>query len=540
METLMRMRKRSALALALSAGVLSGCLDLDVVSNQGAPTAEQVLTEPAEIQLVVAGTWSTLWNYLENNTSSHYAMGAMGHEWTSGNATLIQYTQLEPRTQYPNDYSLNNRFVSQNPWYAIYEGIDNATQTLRQMEGRGVRLMLLEEGDSIATDKTDRARAFAYYTQGALYGIIALTYDQASVSLHTTDKSDPDWWAYKPYTEIAQVAIAQLEKSVQVAQAAPPFVIPGTWTGGTPIDNALLVRMAHYQMARIKAYLPRTPAERRDVSQGGIVNWAQVIAHTNQAITQDFLVTLITGGRVSDYTRYMNSQGTMVTDPRVYGPADASGNYAEWQAKPVSERNKFLVSTYDRRITNRNADGTPNPTSSGTYFRYVATCCGATWQSYQTGFYVWQRNGNPVRWNTGNKVHMALDEMNLIRAEGFLRTGQAEQALPLINRTRVANGQLPPVTLDGVPGTLQTCAPRNYAGTACGTLLDALHHERVIELYGLNNYRAWWDRRGFGTLSVGTYTQLPVPVRELQALGTPFYTTGGTQGSSADGVLQVR
>lgn len=537
----MRMRKRSALALALGAGLLSGCLDLDIVSNQGAPTAEQVLTEPAEIQLVVAGTWSTLWNYLENNPSSNRAVGAMGHEWISGNATLIQSTGLEPRTQYPNDYSLTSRFVSQNPWYAIYEAIDNASQALKQIEGKGVRLMLIDEGiDTVRTDKTDRARAFAYYTQGALYGIIALTYDQASVSLHTTDKTRDDWWAYKPYPEIAQVAIAQLEKSIEVAQAAAPFVIPGGWTGGTPLDNQGLIRLAHYQLARIKAYLPRTPGERRDVSQGGMVNWAQVIAHTNASITQDFLVTLTSGGRESDYTRYMNSQATMVTDPRVYGPADVSGNYAEWQAKPVSERSKFLVSTYDRRITNRNADGTPNPASSGTYFRYVATCCGATWQSYQTGFYVWHRNGNPVRWNTGNKVHMSVDEMNLLRAEGFLRTGQLQQAVDIVNRTRVTNGQLPPVTVDGVPGTLQTCVPRNYAGTACGTLLDALHHERMIELYGLNSYRAWWDRRGFGTLAVGTYTQLPVPVRELQALGQPFYTTGGSQGSSADGVLQVR
>lgn len=530
----MRMRKGSALALALSAGVLSGCLDLDVVSNQGAPTAEQVLTEPAEIQLVAAGTWSTLWNYLENNTSSHYAMGAMGHEWISGNATLIQYTGLEPRTQYPNDYSLNNRFVSQNPWYAIYEGIDNATQVLMQLETRGVRLMLIDEGETERTDKTDRARAFAYYTQGALYGIIALTYDQASVSLHTTDKTRDDWWAYKPYTEMANVAIGQLEKSIQIAQSTAPFVIPGAWTGGTPIDNAMLVRMAHYHMARIKAYLPRTPAERRDVSQGGIVNWAQVIAHTNAAITENFMVNLATGGRVSDYTRYMNSQATMVTDPRAYGPADVSGNYAAWQAQPVAERSKFLVTTTDRRITGA------TPTTSGKYFRYVATCCGATWQSYMTGFYVWHRNGNPVRWNTGSKVHMSLDEMNLLRAEGYLRTGQLQQAVELINRTRVANGELPPVTIEGVPGTTQSCVPRNYAGTACGTLLDALHHERVIELYGLNNYRAWWDRRGFGTLSVGTYTQLPVPVRELQALSQPFYTTGGTQGSSADGVLQVR
>jgi hypothetical protein len=534
----MNMKKRSAVAVALSALLTTGCLDLDVVANQASPTAEQVLSDANELQLVVAGTWSTVWHYMQHNPSSFFAMGAIGHEWVSGNATLLNSTFTEPRTSYPNDYALSSRFVSQNPWYAMYEGIDNATQALKIIEKDGMRLMLMDEGETTPSDKTDRARAFAYYTQGVLYGMFALTYDQASVSLHTTDRSKPDWWHYQPYTEIAKVAIGQLQKTIEVAQTAQPFVIPGTWTGGTEINNALLVEMAHYHIARIMAYLPRTPAERRDISAGGIVDWQKVIDHADKAIKQDFIVTLASTGRVAEHVRYHNSQGITVTDPRVYGPADISGAYADWIAKPVSERNRFLVRTHDRRITGATATGEPNPTSNGTYLRYTATCCGATWQSYMFGHYVWHRMGG--RFNTGTKVHLAVDEMRLLKAEAHLRRGSLQAAADLINVTRVNNGKLPPVTVSGVPGGMDSCVPRTYDGKACGTLLDALHHERVIELLGLHNFRSWWDRRGFGTLAPGTYTQLPIPVRELQALGNAFYTTGGAAGSAADGILQVR
>lgn len=533
--------RRSTLAFGLGAAVLSaGCVDLDVVSNQSDPSAEQVLSDAAELQLVVAGSWGTVWSYLENNMNVGYAMGSIGHEWSSGNATIVHYGGFEPRTQYPNDYGLNNRFVSQNPWYSIYEAIDNVTQAFKMIENDGVRIRVPDQGEELATatDKTDRVRAFGYYTQGVLYGILALTYDQASVSLHTTDRSDPNWWAYKPYNEIAQVAIAQLTKSIEIAQSAAPFTIPETWMGGHGVDNAGLARLAHTHIARIMAYLPRTPDQRRDVSNGGIVDWNKVVTHANAGIQSDVIATLSSTGLNASFIRYQGSPTIMVADPRLYGPADISGAYRDWVAKPLSERNMFRVETDDRRITGATESGEPNPTAHGTYFRYTATCCAASWPDYMRGHYIWYRNGN--RWNTGTKVHLSIDELKLLKAEASYRLGDLAGAAALINPTRVNNGKLPPVTAAGVPGNLDRCVPRTLDGTACGSLLDALHHERMIELAGLNNYRSWWDRRGFGSLIEGTYTQLPVPVRELQALGVPFYTTGGTAGSSADGVFQVR
>jgi hypothetical protein len=89
----------------------------------------------------------------------------------------------------------------------------------------------------------------------------------------------------------------------------------------------------------------------------------------------------------------------------------------------------------------------------------------------------------------------------------------------------VANGQLPPVTADGVPQH-GDCVPRKATG-ACGDLWDALMYEKHLETMGVISQLSWYDRRGWGTLAKGTLTQLPIPGRELETLGMPLYTFGG-------------
>jgi hypothetical protein len=535
----MKIKRLPILAVACAAWLVTGCVDLDIVSNQTSPTAQQVLSEPAELQLVVAGTWAGgTWRHLQDNGSSIYGMGGLGLEWTSAHSTFGHYSlEPQPRSAYPNDYSLSNRFLAQNPWYAIYESIDDANQALIQLEQKGMRLRVWDEGEQEATgadeptDKTNRARAFAYYNMGAMYGIYALTYDQATVSLPDTDRRQANWWHHRPYTEIAQVAIDQLKKSMEIAQANAPITYPATWMGNE-VDGQQLIRMAHTHIARIMAYLPRTPAERRDKSKGGIVDWQAVINHANQGITEDYIVTQTPGGLRSLQIAYQRTLGYMIADPRLYGPADVSGAYEAWINADLADRNRFQVVTPDRRITGA------TPTSTGKYFRYRSSGVPGSWPGYNQSYYQWSR-ADQVYYN-GPKTHLSTVELNLLKAEAHYRLGNMQQAADLVNLSRVANGELPPVTVNGAPGDINSCVPRTFDGRECGTLLDALHHERMIELAGLNTYRSWWDRRGFGTLSVGTPTQLPIPTRELQALGMEFYTFGGDRESSADGILKVR
>jgi hypothetical protein len=76
------------------------------------------------------------------------------------------------------------------------------------------------------------------------------------------------------------------------------------------------------------------------------------------------------------------------------------------------------------------------------------------------------------------------------------------------------------------------CVPRTKDG-ACGSLMDALIYERMIELAFVDPIRGWADRRGFGTLTTGTIIHLPLPYEQQRILDIPFYTYGGTGPGSA-------
>jgi hypothetical protein len=67
-------------------------------------------------------------------------------------------------------------------------------------------------------------------------------------------------------------------------------------------------------------------------------------------------------------------------------------------------------------------------------------------------------------------------------------------------------------------------------GVTCGTLIQALMYERLLEIAGLDDIIGYADSRGWGRLPRGTFIHLPIPGRELEALGLPNYSFGGVGG----------
>jgi hypothetical protein len=126
---------------------------------------------------------------------------------------------------------------------------------------------------------------------------------------------------------------------------------------------------------------------------------------------------------------------------------------------------------------------------------------------------------------------MTVTEMNLLKAEALIRLGRADEAVPLINLSRVANGGLPPVTIDGPPDE-PGCVPRKLDGS-CGSLWDALRYEKRIEGAGVDATTAYFDARGWQTLVVNSFVHLPIPGAELETLQLPNYTFGGGLAGSA-------
>ena len=227
---------------------------------------------------------------------------------------------------------------------------------------------------------------------------------------------------------------------------------------------------------------------------------------------------LRTAGRPSDFGR-----------PAYWliGPADSTNGFINWVATPTANRLGFQLRTKDRRI-----QGTGGPATPGKYVGYnqndIFTASRGT---YRFSHYYFLRFGTGTSWQNGPQPAMTVTEMDLLKAEALIRLNRAAEAVPLINKSRVANGVLPPVTIDGPPNE-PGCVPRKLNGN-CGSLWDALRYEKTIEMLGVSAVTTFFDRRGWQELPENSLLQLPVPGRELGTLQLPLYTFGGPGGEAS-------
>lgn len=527
--------KRSQLFSVLLLLLFGGCQDL-LVNNVTDPDRGAALSEAAAVQNLIASSWVSIWAVGQDQSGSAARILGYADEGTANHRELIDYAS-EPRGAFPNSQVGAARTLTEAPWYEIYAGAANAMDGLRAIQENQLQLPS-GDGASSPAAANARAEAFAWFTHGVLYSYLGMIFDQASTADLTTDLTDPSQLGYRPYPEVQAFAIRSLEKVISLAEAAPSFRTPASWMGGVSVDNAGLARLAHSYIARSLVYTARNPAERQ------AVDWARVIRHIDAGIQEDFAVQMTTGGLNSAYLRYLMQflAQRWAVDYRLIGPADVSGSYASWLATPEGAREPFVVVTADRRISGVDESGSLAPQEPGKYIRWTdAAIYVGTGDTYLQSDYKWYRfDEGEFPWREARNPLVTVDEMNLLRAEALLRTGDRAGAAELINLTRVGNGELPPVTAEGVPGDLSSCVPRTQDGSACGSLIDALHHERLIEGMGLDVWLTWLNRRGFGTLQEGTFEQLPVPARELQSFGLDVYTFGGGGIFSADADLTVQ
>ena len=529
-------------ALVTVALLATACMDLDVV-NENEPDRNRALSDPVDVEALAGSNFVILYTRLHRSDSWINPLSPMGDEFTAtyaNNATLE--VANEPRIQLNNTPGTDASDISRNGWSDINSIVVNSNEVLAAIAGG----MVIETPDANGepADNTQRARGFAYLMRGIGYGYLANVWDKASVITHEdTLPADPAALnafvieRHKPYPEVLAQAVADLDSAIAIFQRNN-VTLPDHWIPTRAYTSADLVRIANSYIARFMVYNARTPTERNQV------NWQRVLTATAAGITADF-GPILQPGVLSSSTFLSRAQtaGTFVmrADYKLVGPADVSGNFQNWLRTPVHQRTRFNITTPDRRITGA------TPTSSGTYFRYRADDNGfrSDRGTYNFSAYQWfRRAGNS---NTGTLIMFGVDELRLLRAEAFLRTGNTVEAANLVNVSRTRTQRIGATTFPGLPavtptGVLQTttCVPRNAQG-ACGTLAEALMYERMIEAAGSDPVRAWLDSRGWGRLPEGTILHLPIPGRELQSLQLPLYTFGGVggQGAAARGMWDL-
>jgi starch-binding outer membrane protein, SusD/RagB family len=501
--------------------LLAGCVDLDVI-NPNEPDRERVLATPGDVQSLISTSFQL---YFDNaqQTNPNIPNAAMADNITGGffDFGVFDMTE-EPRVTFDAS-PLNTRgFVGRAPWSRLYPVLSNVNDGLFAID-QGLRITTGPAG----ADETPRALAFGKFVQGITLGYLALYYDQAIIVTEDTDIEQMDPRAFVPYPEVQAEALKILDEAIAIAQANT-FLIPGSvdWVNGVPLSNADLVRLINTYKARLLAYMPRGWDDRM------AVDWAEVLRLIDAGITEDFAPEgqlLVWEG---NYRRLLARVRTLRSDHvrpdyRALGPADVSGRFQTWISTPSEDRTPFQIVSPDRRI-----HGAAGPTAEGKYFGYAANNIWPAGRgTYRWSHYYWHREGLGDSWHVGRQVVIARTEMDLLKAEALIRLNRAAEAVPLVNLTRVAAGELPPVTLDGPP-LGDDRVPRKHDG-ACGSLWDALIHERQLELMGREGSVMWWDFRGLNRLQEGTLVHFPVSGIEMENLGLRVYTFGGVGGDGA-------
>jgi hypothetical protein len=510
------MRRLTRILGAAALAAAGACQDL-AVENPNEPDRERATRQPTSAESFVASSFRSWWPVAGHDDYPSWALATISREITSGFADFGQLElSAEPRSSWNNSPVNARNNVSEEPWYGLYSTISSVNDALVAIDDG------LVIGDAA---RTARTKAVGKFMQGISHGYLALYFDQAIVVDETVLLDTITSPTFVPYDQVADAAIAQLDAAITTAGTAN-FTLPVESWLFQAMSRDEFVRLANSFAARILAYTPRTPAER------AAVDWAEVIRRVDAGIRTDFapagqpdilwddwkrLVARVRTGPPSDFGR--PSYWTL-------GPADSTNGFVNWAATPVANRVAFQIRTKDRRIHGA------TPTTPGKYVGYNASNIFQVARgTYRFSHYYFLRYGTGTSWNTGILPDMLVAEMDLLKAEALIRLNRATEAVPLINKTRVANGQLPPVTIDGPPNE-PGCVPRKLNG-ACGSLWDALRYEKTIEGLGVNGVVSYFDARGWQALPEFSLVHFPVPGRELATLRLPLYTFGGPGGEAS-------
>lgn len=522
----LRIRLSRATASFTFVAMVASCQDL-VVYNYNSPSVDVAQRDPATLETIISSGFAGF-SAVEMTERPGLALAAAADEVVS-NADWIRATSTEPRAVFDNRDV--QQLTTRNPWYGLLSVMASQTDAIKALDAG---IVLGQVSAARPKGNTDRGRIFALFSRGVSTIQLGLYFDKAFI-LNETSNPDPGGADFKTPVEVVAAGVSDLRKAIALAQSSLPDTIPAHWIVGPAVRTyPELIQIMYSYIARANVYVARTPAER------AAVKWADVIADLDKGITANFNTQLEAtyGWGGSSYWRGTQGTGTSTsatnsadgTRPsnKLLGPADTSGKYQTWLTTPLGSRNAITISTPDRRI-----HGAGGPATAGTYFAFQTTAMNAAFGTYHLSLYRNTRYGTAYfTANLGNQItHISMVEMDLLRAEALLRLGDKAGAAALINKTRVANGKLAPVDANGPPNNA-SCVPRRNDGT-CGDLLDALQYEKRIEMFPTNPIVPWADARGWGKLLTGSLMNLPVSGRDLQSLGLPIYTFGGSLPGSA-------
>lgn len=528
--------RKHYLWIGASLVALTACGDSLEVVNHNNPDVARAYATPAGVEGVVGGLGVQLNNTQRASESINTQAKIFAGEQfaTVANFGMAARTII-PRNPISNDLGNDNSVGNVANWNIFSRTGRSAATAIAAIKAYQAK------GQTMGSSAQDaRAMAFAYMILGNALGYLSLGYDSAAIVTPLTGSSEvPD---LSHYTAVNTAALAMLDSAIAVANSAAAatgsngFPLPSTWMSGQAnLTKDNFIRLVRSYKARIRAGVARTPTER------AAVNWQSVISDATNGITSDFTVDI--GGSTGWSAGFDVTQSYVVGGwhslPMFYlGMADVSGAYDAWLKDGLFTRKAFLVITPDQRWpqgATRTAQGAEAPTvalPAGRYIRNRPAGEDVPVNGWGDSFYDHRRYGVINRANsTGPYVEMSATEIDMLAAEGYIRTGNLAAAAALIDKTRIKNG----LGSIGVPASATAaysaaadCVPRvpqppSFTSTACGNILEAMKYEKRMET-AFTGYLVWYaDGRGWGDLVTGTPVEWPVPYQEMQSRYTGYY-----------------
>lgn len=547
--------RKSVIALAGVAVALTavGCDNPLEVNNTTNPDVERAYATPAGVEQVIGTLYQQVF------TADHGSIAALHPQML--NMAFESYASVAnngmslraaiPRLEIQNGRGNQTAIENLRDYSRLQRAARTAANTIGALD------TLVAHGLTTGSPGRDRrARAFAFFANGVALGNVAMAYDSAAIANSSLPFPSPEIAELSGHTDVMAAALASLDSAEAIILSITPAsaaTLDAAWVNGNAMTADQFARFIRSYRARFRAGVARTPAER------AAVDWNKVIADATNGIQADVNIQLSpsTGWSNSWISQHHVFLGWHQMPLFIIGMADTTGAYASWLATPLASRAPFLIRTPDKRFPSgdtraaQQASSPPTPplaSSNVLYFRNRATGEDTPGEAWGTSFYDHYRfkaiadpGGAPVGGNNGPWPMMTKAEIDMLAAEGYIRTGQFALAVPLIDawRTRAglpALGAIADLTTP-VPGG-NACVPRvpvapSYTTTACGNIMEAMKWEKRMES-AITGWGQWYfDSRGWGDLAVGTTLEYPVPYQEMDARAKPFYNLGGVGGPSS-------
>lgn len=521
---------------ALALVTASACADLDVVNPNDADT-ERALATAEDVESLISGAYNSWYsgNHESSGAGPFLSNAAFQHNAPWANFGMEEYARI-PRVPIVNQtaHGLYGNFTRN--WTFSYRALLAAADGLLALEKP-------EIAEGLGEEATLRATAFARFVQGLAHAQLAVLYDQAWVVDETTERlpsGEPVPAEPVGHAELMNIAMGYMDQAIELAGQGS-FDIPLTWMR-RDIDSQEFIAFIHSMKARYRALNARTPEER------AAVDWAQVSADVDAGITEDFVINASDEDGWFSAVFYYPRPGWAEISYFMWGMADQSGNYQNWLALPMAEKDPnvngepTLIITPDLRfpqgstLEEQRADANEDEHTDGRYF-IAPTDINSVWAQPGRGTWRWSyyrlvRHIDYVDSSAESDLpEITVRELKLLKAEALFRMGDRAGVAAIINETRVPNG------LNGTDaaGTNTSCVPKLPNGQ-CGDLFEMLKWEKRLEthMYGPVTVGMYFDSRGWGDLWQGTPLQFPVPCGDLEILEiTPCETTGGVGGEMA-------